>query len=215
MVDVAEPEVPKTQPRQIHVDGVDRLVEAIPTGDSAAWTDLRDRVLLVLFMWTGLRLTEMANLTINHVDVKQSLLFVEKGKRQKSRYVPIPSGAPALILDYLVARPPWGGPELFLADNGAGGVRGVLQPGGIRQMIQRRCAAAGIPYANPHAFRHGFAMMLLNSGQIEMGVLSKLLGHSSTAVTQAIYADWEVASLKRDYDEAVRHVRSSRLPPST
>ena len=205
---VEEPERPDKAPRQVELEAVERLVDSIPAGDGATWADLRDRLVLLLFFWTGLRLSELAALHVPDVDVKRRLIYVQRGKGHKARYVPIPSGTPALLLEYLMARPPWSGPELFLGNDGAGGVRGAIQAGGIRTMIRRRCQAAGVEYRNPHAFRHGFAMTMLNSGGMEMGVLSKLLGHSSTQITQKIYADWVTESLRREYDVAQRKART-------
>lgn len=207
---VAKPELPDKAPRQIGPDAVDRIVDAIPTGDSATWLDMRDRLLLLLFFWTGLRLSEMAGLQVADVDVKRHLIHVQSGKGNKARYVPFVAGAGVLLLEYLVARPPVVGGALFLASDGAGGVKGQILPGGIRQMIRRRCAQAGVAYANPHSWRHGFAMMMLNSGGMEMGILSKLLGHSTTKITQDTYADWLVESLRREYDEATRAAKSRR-----
>jgi site-specific recombinase XerD len=50
-------------------------------------------------------------------------------------------------------------------------------------------------------------MALLNAGGLEMGVLSKLLGHSELKTTQSIYADWVTESLRREYDTAQSAVR--------
>lgn len=207
LLHVAEPLVPATAPRQVSLAEIDRLVESIPRGDDAAWIDGRDRLILILLFWTGLRLAEMAGLWVSDVDTRQRLIHVRKGKGGKDRYVPFPEGTAALLLSYLMARPPWGGPELFLSNDGAGGVRGVLTGPGIRAMVRRRCGLAGVAYRNPHAFRHGFAMTLLNAGGMEMGILSRLLGHSSVKVTQEIYANWMTETLRREYDLAQSAVR--------
>ena len=69
-------------------------------------------------------------------------------------------------------------------------------------MIRRRCRAAALPGYGPHAFRHAFAMEMLNRGRIDMGILSRLLGHSSTTTTQQCYADWETDSLQHAYELA-------------
>lgn len=213
MAQVAEPEVADKPPRQIELETVEAILEAIPAGDAATWTDQRDRLLLALFFWTGLRLAEMAALTVPDVDMRQRLLYVRSGKGGKARYVPIPPAIPVLMLEYLMNRPPWSGPDLFLSNDGSDGVRGGIAAGGIRTMIKRRCAQAGVEYRNPHAFRHGFAMYLLNAGGMEMGVLSKLLGHSSSKITQDIYADWVTESIRREYDTAIAQAAKSAAKP--
>lgn len=207
LADVVEPELPDKAPRQITLAEVEKLVDSIPQDD---WWDLRDRLILVLFFWSGIRLGEMARLHVKDVNVKEQLIHVRRGKGGKDRFVPFAEQVGPLVLKYLMARPPYDGPELILSNDGGGGVRGPIAGDGIRQMLKRRCKEAGVEYHNPHAFRHGFAMAMLNDGGMEMGVLSKLLGHSSTAVTQAIYADWVTESLRREYKQAQESVRSRR-----
>jgi site-specific recombinase XerD len=207
LLQVAKPSLPAVAPRQVALVEIDRLVDTIPHVDDATWTDGRDRLILVLLFWTGVRLSEMAGLSVADMDTRQRLLHVRHGKGGKDRFVPFPDGTGALLLSYLMARPPWPGPELLLANDGAGGVRGVLTGAGIRVMIRRRCRLARMEYRNPHAFRHGFAMAMLNAGGMEMGILSKLLGHSAVKVTQEIYADWMTETLKRQYDLAESAVR--------
>ena len=76
---------------------------------------------------------------------------------------------------------------------------------GVRMMLRRRCEAAGIRYASPHAFRHGFAMAWLNAG-MHMSAVAAVMGHSSQAVTEAVYAHWQTESLSREYAQALRRL---------
>lgn len=208
VADVEEPKRPKQTPDQASLRDVQRLIAAIPDTDD--WTDIRDRVVLGLMFWTGLRLGEMVGLSVADVHIEERILHVRDGKGGKDRLVPFPSEFGPLVLRYLMARPSWPGPALFVSNDGAGGIRGVLTRDGLRSMLKRRCALAGIRYRKPHSFRHGFAMAMLNNGRMEIEMVSKLLGHADVRTTQAIYADWVSDSLRREYDEAIRNMKRSQ-----
>ncbi len=73
-------------------------------------------------------------------------------------------------------------------------------------MLIRRCRAAEIPYRNPHAFRHGLAMLLLNNG-MRLTSVAKVLGHSDPAVTHKVYAHTLDETVRSEYQEALRRER--------
>jgi integrase/recombinase XerC len=137
-------------------------------------------------------------------------LTVRSGKGGDSRIVPTHPDARPVILDYLYARPRWSGPELILAADGPmGGARGALTAAGVRQMFRRRCQAAGLPRLNPHSLRHGFATTLLNAGA-SLESISHMMGHSSTRLTETVYAAWLEEGLTREYRNAVKRLRDGR-----
>ncbi len=206
---VQEPAYRRTQPLKIGREQYLKLKEAIPDGPLASWIDHRDRLIVSLLFWTGLRIGELLALRFSDIDGHARLIRVALGKGRKGRLVPFPHEINAIIERYSETRPPWPYPEeIFLSNNGGGGARGLLQPQGVRQMLKRRCNSAALPYFNPHSFRHGFAVEMLNGGGLEMGILSKLLGHSSVKMTQHVYADWETAALRRAYDQAEEAISS-------
>ena len=201
MVDVEEPKRTVRPPRRISLDQMQHIVDCIP-GEGATWLDCRDRLFIEMLFWTGLRLGEMVSLGLEDIDLSGRLVHVQEAKGRRSRYVPYPQSMADMLSRYLLTRPAVAGRRLFVSSDGGGNVRGPLTHSGVSQMLRRRCQAAGLPRYNAHSFRHGFAMAMLNSGGMEMGVLARLLGHRSSAVTQAVYADWETASLQRAYDVA-------------
>lgn len=73
-------------------------------------------------------------------------------------------------------------------------------------MLIRRCKRAGVRYMHPHLWRHGCAMWMLNNG-VGLSGVSALLGHSSTVVTETVYARWQPDALKREYQEALARVQ--------
>lgn len=188
-----------------------RYVEAI---EVATWQDARDRLLAIVLFWSGVRLQECADLQVADVDAKRSLILVRNGKGRKARFVPFDADVvrPAL-LEYLYLRPKISrcdGPNgrtsydaLWLAQsNDTLRIVRPLSPEGIRQVLIKRCRQAGIPYYNPHAWRHAFGMWLINCGASMMAV-SLAMGHSSVAVTEEVYAHMKTAQIQREYAAAV------------
>jgi len=105
-----------------------------------------------------------------------------------------------------VNRPHTHVPALILSSWGDNSVRGRLSANGMRQMLKRRASRAGVRYWNPHSYRHAAAMKLLNDGQVELGIVSKILGHSTPEITRRIYADFTDASVKKAYTEGTRRL---------
>lgn len=184
------------------------LLASIPDGPDATWLDLRDRCLVLILFWSGLRLGEVAALHVRDIDLRNGVLTVRNGKGDKGRIVPTAAELSSALLEYLVARPQWHGPELWLSAGKNGiDLGGVLKPEGIRQILKRRCKRARMRYIHPHAWRHGFAMAMLNHGA-DMSSIANMLGHASEAVTASIYAHWLVEGIKREYNEVSERIRA-------
>lgn len=174
----------------------------------STWQAARDRLLGVMLFWAGVRLQECADLAVADIDIKRELLHVREGKGRKARYVPFDGDVvrPAL-LDYLYMRPAWAGPELWIGQsNDTRQILRPLQPEGIRQILIRRCRQVGIPYYNPHAWRHAFGMWLINCGA-SMAAVSLAMGHSSVQVTEKVYAHMKTAAIQREYAAAIAYIK--------
>lgn len=178
--------------------------------EGTAWCDHRDTAILLLLYWTGLRVSELIGLRREDVDVARRLVTVREGKGGDGRAVPCAPELGQTLLSYLMELPAVAGDALFWSNDGAGGVRGPLSIEGVRQMLRRRCKAAGVRYMRPHLWRHGFAMLLLNNG-MELSALARAMGHASPETTRTIYARWLTDGLQREYEEAqqraMRHYR--------
>ncbi len=204
---VARPVVPERIALHARLADYRKLYSSIPAD---SWTDWRDRSLVLIFFWSGLRLNEIATLRLPEVDTNALLITVRSGKGGKDRIVPCSPQLPSALLTYLYHRPLWSGEELFLSNNGAGGVRGVITGDGVRQMLKRRCRNAGMTYYHPHAWRHGFAMAFLNAGA-EMSSVSAMLGHSSVKITEKVYAHWLTDGLADEYHEARQKLEQKKV----
>ncbi len=207
---VQEPQRTLTAPRRISTEHYKALLESIPV-DRGIWLDHRDRLILQLLNWTGLRAGEAAGLQTSDIHLPDRLIYIRSAKGRRSRYVPLPRHIDEPLTRYLFTRPQFNTPYLFISNRAFLDFAPALTSQGLSKMIRRRCAAASLPAYGAHAFRHAFAMTMLNKGGIDMGILSKLLGHKNTSVTQKCYADWETDSLSRAY-ELAEFTISSDLP---
>ena len=185
-------------------------------GAAAGETPLgrRDRAMLELFYASGLRLSEVAGLDLDDVNLGQRMARV-LGKGGKQRLVPFNTSAAAAIRAYLKAReelvrrdnPPKGGSHerdpLFVNYRG-----GRLTARSIDRLVRRYVAAssarAGI---SPHALRHSFATHLLQRGA-DLRAIQELLGHARLSTTER-YTHVNAAQLLEVYRRSHPRARST------
>jgi integrase/recombinase XerD len=151
--------------------------------DSGEPRALRDRALLELFYSSGLRVSELAALTLQQIDLTQGFIRVF-GKGAKERVVPVGGKACDAIATYVTAgRPqlvrPRTGSQLFLNHRGGGLSRVALW-----MIAKQHARRAGITKnVKPHALRHSFATHLLTGGA-DLRAIQEMLGHASISTTQ-------------------------------
>jgi integrase/recombinase XerD len=157
-----------------------RLLAAPSGGDAFA---LRDRAILELFYSSGLRVSELAGLLLQQVDLEGGLLRVF-GKGSKERIVPVGSRAAAALAVYLESGRPHfvkarTGSALFLSERG-----GALSRKTVWLLVKKYARAAGIERnVKPHLLRHSFASHLLGGGA-DLRAIQEMLGHADIATTQ-------------------------------
>jgi integrase/recombinase XerC len=155
----------------------------------------RDRAILELFYASGLRLSELASLDIEDLNLKARILRVI-GKGGRERLVPFNHSAATAIRNYLSdreailsSRPPSArtikrgrdhrSSPLFVNYRG-----GRLTVRSIDRLVRRYSAAAEVDgRISPHALRHSFATHLLQRGA-DLRAIQELLGHSRLSTTQ-------------------------------
>jgi integrase/recombinase XerC len=141
--------------------------------------DVRDKALVYLLLYTGLRLGEAARLGIGDVALspRKGILRVrsEWAKGGKERLVPVPAAARRVLAEYLVLRGDGPGP-VFL------GQRGPLGRNGVARIIGKYARAACLRLS-PHTLRHCFAYRYLEQTANDLVGLAALLGHSSLNTT--------------------------------
>lgn len=155
---------------------------------------LRDRAILELLYASGLRVSELANARLEHLDLDAGIIRVT-GKGNKTRLVPVGKSARAAIRAYLEReRPecvrPRTGSEVFLS------IRGTkLTTVRIWQIVKGAAKAAGLSEnVYPHLLRHSFATHLLGNGA-DLRIIQEMLGHADIATTQ-IYTHVDQQRLK-------------------
>lgn len=177
---VTMPKAERRIPGTLTEEEAARLMTAPAGGDAFA---LRDRALLELFYSSGLRVSELAALTLQQVDVEAGFLRVF-GKGAKERVVPLGRKAGEAIATYAAAgRPklvrPRTGSHLFLNHRGT-----ALSRMGLWKIVKKHAARAGIAKnVKPHALRHSFATHLLTGGA-DLRAIQEMLGHASISTTQ-------------------------------
>ncbi len=201
---LAAPRTTKKLPRHHSVEVV---LAALALPDRSSPTGLRDAAILELFYGTGIRLSELAELTLPNVDLEGGQVRV-LGKGGKERIVPLGKHAAEALRSYLAVRKP--NPELGEEDR----ERVFLNPAGrpmsrrtIQRIVQKYLSEvdeSGAWY--PHTLRHSFATHLLDEGA-DLLAVKELLGHSSLSTTQ-IYTHVSAERLRQVYRQA--HPRSRR-----
>jgi integrase/recombinase XerC len=162
------------------------------------WMPLRDIAIMELFYSSGLRLSEVAALDVDDLDIYTESVRVF-GKGRKERVCPV--GAPALeaVSRYRAAANVHSGP-LFINKS-----RRRISPRSIWLVLKRYLRYTSIPIAlSPHKLRHSFATHLLDAGA-DLRSVQALLGHASLSTTQ-IYTHVTVERLKKAY--AAAHPRA-------
>jgi integrase/recombinase XerC len=141
----------------------------------------RDRLLLALFAYGGLRRSELLGLDCDDVDLDRRLIRVRNAKGGRQRVVPIHPGLVPLFLAYAATRPPTGDQALFVGVHGR-----RLTPNIMAITFRRYAAAAGVTTRKritPHTLRHVFATELLSAGA-NLRQIQELLGHKHLDSTQ-------------------------------
>jgi len=160
--------------------------------------DRRDAAMVELLYATGLRVSELVNLEVAHLNLDVGFLQAS-GKRDKQRIVPIGQKARDLVAHYIQAlRPQYLNTRfthaLFLTRLGRPFTRQ-----GFWKVLKGRAIRAGITKPlSPHMLRHSFATHLLDHGA-DLRSVQMMLGHASIATTQ-IYTHVEHTRLKKVHD---------------
>ncbi len=178
--------LPKPLPRHLKDDQVRRLFEGI--------TDLRDRAMFMLMLRCGLRVQEVAELTVDAIEFGRRQIFVFHGKGAKDRVVYMSEDARSALVAYLAKRSSKAR-GLFLVQKGP--MKGKpLSVRGIQKRIEHYARESGLN-ASCHRLRHTMATQLLNA-DADLATIQDLLGHGQITTTQRYC---RVANLKvqRDY----------------
>jgi len=196
------PKLDRTLPVHLERAEIELLfAEAEARAEAGAFREARDLAMLELFYSTGMRLSELAGLNDQDLDLVSDQVKV-RGKGKKERIVPVGSHATTALRRYFRHR------DALLAALGATG-----RPVFVNQR-GKRITGRGVQLAmkglfgtlargrdlHVHALRHSFATHLLDAGA-DLRAVQELLGHASLSTTQ-VYTHTSVERLKKVYHQA-------------
>lgn len=179
-------------PEVLTLEEIDRLENEI---DTSTIEGVRNYAIIETLYGCGLRVSELVNLEISRVFLKDKYMMVN-GKGSKERIVPMSDMVIDLISDYLKVRgdviKPGEENVLYLSRRGTRLTRQM-----IFTIIKRLAAQAGIKKTiSPHTLRHSFATHLLEGGA-NLRAIQQMLGHETIATTE-IYLHIDSTRLKEE-----------------
>jgi integrase/recombinase XerC len=183
------------------VDQTARLLD----WDSNEPLAIRDRAIMELLYSSGLRLSELLNLEISDLDLKDGTVRVT-GKGRKTRVVPVGRHARSALQQWLGIRATFTTQTsaLFLSRRGE-----RLAPRTVQQRLQQWGNKRGLPMRlHPHMLRHSCASHVLESSS-DLRAVQELLGHADIATTQ-IYTHLDFQHLAKIYDNAHPRARKKK-----
>jgi len=165
-------------------------------------TSKRDRAMFMLMLRSGLRVEEVANLTLGAIDWRRMRLYVYNGKGAKDRVVYISADTYKALAAYVKTRLSSRMKKVFLVEKGT--CKGKpISVRGIQKRMEYYANKSGLPISCHH-LRHTMATQLLNA-DADLVTIQDLLGHSRIKTTQRYC---KVCNLKvqRDYFKAMELV---------
>ena len=163
------------------------------------YAGVRDQLILELFYFTGMRLSELVGLTVDKIDFS-SLTIKVLGKGNKERILPMHPELSKLISNYLKVREEINinklEKTLFLTEKGK-----PIYPKLVYRIVRSNLSnLTTLEKKSPHVLRHTFATHLLNHGA-ELNAIKDLLGHANLSATQ-VYTHSSFEKLKKVYKQA-------------
>jgi len=199
---VKAPKGPRHLPATLDADTIGQLLN-IPCDTPLA---IRDKAIMELFYSSGLRLSELASLRWEQLDLASGMVTVT-GKGDRSRMVPVGRIAAEALLEWRKARGTFASfeePHVFVSQRGNPIATRTIQAR-IRYWAKRQDIPQNI---YPHLLRHSFASHILESSG-NLRAVQELLGHADISTTQ-IYTHLDFQHLARVYDKA--HPRAKKKP---
>jgi len=138
--------------------------------------NLKHRAILAIIYSAGLRIGELLNLQLKHIDVDRRQIIIKNSKGRKDRNVILAESVIPLMLNYVQTY----NPIIFFSE---GRPSKKYSAESIRAFLKRSCKIANISKnVTPHTLRHSYATHLLENG-IDLRYIQELLGHSKPETT--------------------------------
>lgn len=200
-IGVSAPKTARLLPKALDADQMSQLFDA----SSDNWIDCRDMAMMELFYSSGLRLSELATLQINDLDMCEAIVNVT-GKGNKQRVLPVGKMAIVAISKWLKVRPTKlsdsNDNTMFISSRGT-----AISNRAIQARLKQQAIKQGLPqHLHPHMLRHSFASHMLESSG-DLRSVQEMLGHANITTTQ-VYTHLDFQHLAKVYDNA--HPRANK-----
>lgn len=196
----------KMLPEYVPDAEMEKLLNALPEDHAADYAQTRDRMIIEILYSTGMRQSEILNLTDADIRLDAGEIRVH-GKGDRERVVPIATELAEQIKDYQAIRarefPALPTNHKFLIHRGRD-----MSKSKLYTIVKEELSGASSRRKSPHVLRHSFATAMLNNGA-DLNTVKEFLGHSSIATTQ-VYTHVTFNEMKRSYNEA--HPRAVENP---
>ncbi len=167
--------------------------------------NLKHRAILALLYSSGLRISEIINLKIEHFLIDRKQLIIKNAKGRKDRYVTLAESFMPLLYNYFNTYTP----KIYFIE---GRDKGTYSDNSIRKFLAESCKVANIKMSvTPHTLRHSYATHLLEHG-VGIRHIQELLGHSKPETTM-IYthiARKDLVNIKSPLDNAIEQLKKNQ-----
>ncbi len=181
-------------PRYIRDEDIPKLFAVVKSN--------RDRAMFMLMLRCGLRVEEVAKLTLAALDLHRLQVFVYEGKGAKDRVVYLSKDTYKALVRYLKLRPSSRARRVFLVEKGR--FKGKpISVRGIQKRMEQYAQKSGLS-VSCHQLRHTMATQLLNA-DADLATIQDLLGHTRIKTTQR-YCRISNLKVQRDYHKAIERV---------
>lgn len=192
---IIAPKISKRLPQFVEQIDMDHLFQHMSF--SADWKGRTERLVILLFYSTGMRLSELIQLKESQLDVAHHQVKV-LGKGNKERIIPLTQDLVEQLQKYILEKPEKAkaSDHLFVSEIGK-----PQHPRSVYSFIKAKLSeVTTIKKKSPHILRHSFATHLMNNGA-DLNAVKELLGHSSLAATQ-VYTHNTIEKLKDVFKKA-------------
>lgn len=166
--DIPRPKKPSKLPKVIDIKDIKSMLAKIQ--------NTKHRVMLKLCYGMGLRVSEVVNLKITHIDSKRMQVLIEQGKGKKDRYVNLPES----VLEELRLYYKQYSPKDYLFEGQLGGQYSIRS---VQQVFKQAMTKAKIKKPiGIHSLRHSYATHLIEQGT-DVSLIKELLGHNDIKTT--------------------------------
>jgi site-specific recombinase XerD len=139
--------------------------------------NLKHKTILTIIYSCGIRISELLNIKLSHIDYDSNRIHIVSAKGKKDRYVPLAKVAKKILVIYLKEI----NPEEYLFEGIKGGQYSATS---VQKFIKKYAQNAGITKpVTPHTLRHSFATHLLEKGT-DLRYIQHILGHNNSKTTE-------------------------------